>query len=325
MDYNAILLRYGELFLKGKNASWFEKKLIENTKKLTGVKEIKRARGRLILNYFPEHQQLKRVFGLVSYSPALRVEKELETIKKAVWEHFKDKKGSFRIETKRSDKTFPLKSLELNALLGRFLEERNKNLSFGFENHQHFLNLELNLDGAYLFTETIDCFGGLPVGTGGRVALLLENGNSQSPQREGYPLTPQGVFKVCDTPHLEILNPTIASNGVSQTNGKSREENQASLLAGLLMMKRGCSVYPIGFKEQDLSVLQKFSPAPLTFKLVQDFKELDPFAKEKSISVLVVGDTFETRKEYKTDLMVMKPLVAYNSGQAGEQLIQFQS
>lgn len=290
MDYDTILLRYGELFLKGKNASWFEKKLIENLKKLTEVKEIKRARGRLILNYFPEHQQLKRVFGLVSYSPALRVEKELETIKNAVWEHFKDKKGSFRIETKRSDKTFPLKSLELNALLGRFLEERNKNLSFGLENHQHLLNLELNLDGAYLFTETIDCFGGLPVGTGGRVALWVEENKNRD--------------------NLE--------KGVEEYS----DEFPASILAGLLMMKRGCSVYPIGFKEQDLSILQKFSPAPLTFKLVQDFKELDTFAKEKSISVLVVGDTFETRKEYKTDLMILKPLIAYTSAQAERQLIQ---
>lgn len=278
MDYNSILLRYGELFLKGKNALWFERRLIENTKKLTGIKEVKRARGRLILDYFPQPSLLKLVFGLVSYSPALRVEKELEAIKKAVWEHFKDKKGSFRIETKRSDKSFLPTSLELNALLGRFLEEKNKNLSFGFENYQHLLNIEINVGGIYLFTETIDCFGGLPVGTGGRVALLLEN--------------------------------------------------EASILAGLLVLKRGCSLYPLGFKEkeivnQDLSLLQKFSPVPLTLKLLQAGEEIDSFAREKEILSLVVGDTFEQRKEYQTDLMVLKPLVAYTREQIKEQLGKF--
>ena len=279
MNYDSILLRYGELFLKGKNALWFERRLIENTKKLTGIKEVKRARGRLILEYFPQPSLLKLVFGLVSYSPALRVEKELEAIKTAVWDHFKDKKGSFRIETKRSDKSFLPTSLELNALLGRFLEEKNKNLSFGFENYQHLLHIEINVDGIYLFTETIDCFGGLPVGTGGKVALLLEN----------------------DT----------------------------SVLAGLLILKRGCSIYPLGFKEQsrngqDLSLLQKFSPAPLTFKLVKDFLEVDSFAQEKEILSLIVGNTFEDKGEYKTDLMVLKPVVAYSLLQIEEQLKKFQ-
>lgn len=278
MNYDSILLRYGELFLKGRNALWFEKKLIENLRKLVGIKAVKRVRGRLILDYFEVHQQLKKVFGLVSYSPALRVEKELEAIKTAVWEHFKDKKGSFRIETKRSDKSFSLKSLELNALLGRFLEENNKNLSFGFENYQHFLNIEINLDGAYLFTETIDCFGGLPVGTGGRVALLMEN--------------------------------------------------EASILAGLLVMKRGCNLFPIGFKEQnlkepDLSLLQKFSPASLTFKLVKDWGEIDAFAQEKEILSLVVGDTFEDKKQYPTNLMVLKPLVVYSKIEIKRKLIGF--
>ena len=61
---------------------------------------------------------------------------------------------------------------------------------------------------------------GRPITTSENYLETPENENSQSPKRVGYPLTAQGVFKVCDTPHLEISNPTIASNGVSQTNEK---------------------------------------------------------------------------------------------------------
>jgi len=176
--YDAILLRYGEIFLKGKNKNMFENKLISNIKLISGVDKVKLLRARPVLDYFSEHHILKRVLGLVSYSPAIKVEKDLDSIKQKAVELLKGKKGQFKVVTKRSDKRFPLKSPEINVEVGKFIESSLKNLEFSFKDPDYVLNLEINQDGAYLFMEVFPCFGGLPVGVEGKVTLLYEGKES---------------------------------------------------------------------------------------------------------------------------------------------------
>lgn len=255
-----LLLRYGEIFLKGGKIKQFERKLRENIKLITGVKEIRQLRCRLILDYFEEHKLLRRVFGLVSYSPADFVVKDQEKIKQKALEMMGSLKGTFKVETQRSDKTFPIKSPEMNVLVGRFIEE-NSSLHFSRGEPDHILGIEINHHGAYLFTETIDCFGGLPTGVEGKIGLLVENENS--------------------------------------------------LLAGLLMMKRGCDVLAVGFQKFEISLLQRFSPVKQELKLVKDFSELEDFCREKKISVLVSGQRFEDYQRLGTNLTVLRPLVGY--------------
>ena len=258
MDY--ILLRYGEIFLKGGNYLQFENKLIDNIKKITSIKKIKVIRGRIILPYFTEHNLLKRVFGLVSYSPAIKVDKDFETIKQKALELVKDWKGTFKIEPKRSDKRFPLTSPEINIALGKFIEENTK-LKFEGKSPDHLLGLEINQDGAYLFTSLIECFGGIPTGSEGKVGVLLED--------------------------------------------------ETSYLAGLLFMKRGCLIYPFAFKEKDLLLLQQFSPVPLKLHLVKDLKAIENVCSVERLNVLVSGQNYDRLKEYKTNLLVLRPLIAF--------------
>jgi len=175
MNFTHILIRYGEIFLKGKNRINFENKLITNIKKITGIKNVQRSQGRLVIDYFAEHQKLKHVFGVVSYSLALKSEKSLDEIKKSTLTLLKDKKGTFKVETKRSDKSFTTKSPEFNVILGKFIEENNPNLLFSFKNPQFTLFVEINQEGVFLFLDKIVCFAGLPSGVEGRVLLLLEN------------------------------------------------------------------------------------------------------------------------------------------------------
>ncbi len=272
MLYDSILLRPGEIFLKGLNIGIFEQKLIGNIHKITGVKPRKKLRGRLILDYFPEHSSLKRVFGLTSYSLAVKVEKSMDAIQQKSLELLAGKKGTFKIEPKRSDKSFPLTSPEINMALGKFIEE-NTSLRFEGKNPDHLLGVEINQDGAYLFTEIVACFGGLPTGVEGRVALWVEN--------------------------------------------------EKSILAGLLMMKRGCYVYPIGLKEQDVSLLQKFSPMPLQFNVVKSFSEVEVFMRERELPALVVGQRFDEFQKLDFSGVVLRPLVAYNKEQMEEGLREF--
>jgi tRNA uracil 4-sulfurtransferase len=274
MFYDSILLRSGEIFLKGKNRNIFENKLISNIKKITKISQIKQLRSRYIVDYFDDHKKLKKVFGLTSYSLALSTNKELENIKKKSLEILKDKKCSFKIETKRSDKTFPIKSPDLNVLIGKHVEEHSS-LKFDFKNPQITLTIEINQNGTYLFTKAEKCFGGLPTGVEGKVILLVEN--------------------------------------------------PASVLAGLMFMKRGCSVIPVSFNENDISLLQQFSPEKIDLKIVKDFNELEKFSSEKKIDVLVVGDNFENRKDYSVDLLIFRTLIAFSDKEIVENLEEFSS
>jgi len=269
MEYTHLLLRYGELFLKGKNQALFEKKLITNLKKIIGVKRVVKLRGRAILDYSADHSQLKRVFGLVSYSPAVRVGKDIEAIKEGALKYLKNKKMKFKVETKRSDKRFPLKSPEINVLIGKYIEEKS-DLKFSFKEYDIKLNIEINQDGAYLFTEMVGCFGGLPTGVEGKVLLLVED--------------------------------------------------ESSVLAGLLMMKRGVDVIPVAFSENDISLLQSFSPDELKLEIIKDLQE---FASSKKVDVLVSGQTFTDYSKYDSDLLMLRPLIGYGEKEVRKELKKF--
>ncbi len=269
MIYNSLLLRYGELFLKGKNRAFFEKKLVENIKALTGIQKVNNLGGRLSTDFFSEHQQLKKVFGLVSYSPAVRVEKEMQLIAAAAAELLKNKKGTFKVATKRSDKTFLPASLDINPQIGKYIE-KNSELVFKFVHPDTVLNIEINQDGAYLFLESLPCFGGLPTGIEGTAWLLLEN--------------------------------------------------EASLLAGLLFMKRGCNLNLLAAEKKDFSALQQFSPKKLKLNLIKEVSELEKQVKKK---VLISGQNFENYQDYGPNLTVFRPLVAYSQKAIAEGLSGF--
>ncbi|PIN76718.1 hypothetical protein COV17_01490 [Candidatus Woesearchaeota archaeon CG10_big_fil_rev_8_21_14_0_10_36_11] len=258
MDYTHIILRYGELFLKGKNQTFFEKKLVDNVKKMCAIKDIKKLRGRSIFPYFEDHTQLKRIFGIVSYSLTIRVNKDVTKIQEIAAQLVT--KGTFRVETKRSDKTFKTQSPKLNIDVGKYIEAHT-NATFNLTKPTNVLHIEINQDGAFIFTEIVSCFGGLPVGTGGTVVTLIDN--------------------------------------------------KASVLATIFMMKRGLSIFPVALKKQDINLLQQFSPIPLTLKIIKNQEEIDSFAHQKKIGVMVVGETFDDFKKHKTDLLILRPLVTY--------------
>ena len=274
MNPSHLLLRYGELFLKLGNRSWFERKLMENIRKITHY-QVQRVQGRLIIPYSGNPQSLQRVFGLVSYSPTLKVEKNLALIQKTALEFLYQKQGTFKIETNRADKRFPYTSPEVNKLLGQFIE-KNTSLKFSFKNPHTILYLEINQDGAHLYDEIMPCCGGLPTGVEGKLLVLLED--------------------------------------------------EASILAGLLMMKRGCSIYPVSFMEHgDISLLQLFSPSTLSLTVLQNLSELERFARKKGISVLVSGQQFENLSDYETSLQVLRPLIAYGREEIERELLKFRA
>lgn len=182
--YDHILIRYGELSLKGKNRGAFIKTLYEDVRKaLTGFDR---------LSFRKEHDRMyiylngqdpdavcdivSRVFGISSLSLAIKVKPDMEEIKKAVLSSIDAARpGTFKIAARRSDKLFPVISDQINRICaGEIL--RNTEWKVNVKNPDVKIIVEVHKDAAYIMTGRIAGAGGLPVGASGRAMVLLSGG-----------------------------------------------------------------------------------------------------------------------------------------------------
>lgn len=187
MNVNCILLRYGELSVKGKNKKDFEERLVRNIRqklqRFEGIK-VSRQFGRLFVDLHGNPadaivEELKDVFGLVGFSPAMRVETDVEVIKEAALQLLQSQGTdvkTFKVECKRADKRFPTGSQEMNRLLGGYLLA-NSESRVDVRNPDLYVHVEIrSMQDTYIYGNDIAGAGGLPVGTSGRVLLLLSGG-----------------------------------------------------------------------------------------------------------------------------------------------------
>lgn len=181
MNENVIIIRYAELYLKGKNRNFFERLLIDNIlKALKGVEcKTKFNRSRYeVYDYVDETEiveRLKKVFGIHSISIAKKCSAEINAICQAVKEY--KMSGTFKVNTNRADKNYPLTSIEVSAKAGGAILSANTKLTVDVHNPQHVINVDIREDGcAYIFKDKILCLGGMPVGSAGRGLLLLSGG-----------------------------------------------------------------------------------------------------------------------------------------------------
>lgn len=179
-----ILIRYGEIFLKGKNYSFFENTLFKNIKyRLKDIKlKLEKISGRFLISQFePESknkiiENLKTIFGIVSISTA----KEIETSKENILEICKSirlNEDAFKVETKRADKTFSIKSFEMSKLAGGVILENNPTAHVDVHNPKQVVYIDIRQNGkTYIFYDKVACLGGMPVSTSGKGMLLLSGG-----------------------------------------------------------------------------------------------------------------------------------------------------
>ena len=167
------ILRYAEIGLKGKNRSFFENLLIKNIKKILPSSEIKKVQGRFLVNTRDEFD-FRRIFGLSSFSNAIMAEPVPELIAESALSLCPDL-SSFRVSCQRIDKRMPFKSCDIEVEVGSFLVEKGGKVSL--KNFKTEIFVELIEGKAYVFTEKIACFSGLPVGSQSKVAVVLESQN----------------------------------------------------------------------------------------------------------------------------------------------------
>lgn len=181
---NTILVRYGELFLKGKNKKYFEKVLIDNIKEKISIfnARVVKISGRYFICDYNESDEfqiiesLSKVFGIHSLSPAKMIDTSEENITEFV-KKLEIENCSFRVTVKRADKSFPINSSEFAAKMGGVLLKSNKNLTVDLLNADVEVNIEIRENGkTFIYFEKINCLNGMPVGTAGKGLLLLSGG-----------------------------------------------------------------------------------------------------------------------------------------------------
>jgi len=190
-----VLIRYAEIGLKGRNRGYFERKLMENIRKIVKPPEVNKRYGRVVIrlrnqDFHNVEERLKYVFGIQNYSYAFAVSHDINEIKKAVFELVKlslKHQKTFKVETKRSFKQFPMKSLDFSAYIGGYILENFPDLKVDVHNPDLIVGIEIKEKEVFVFAGKEQLYGGLPVGVSGK-ALLLLSGGIDSPVAGWYML-----------------------------------------------------------------------------------------------------------------------------------------
>lgn len=186
MEYDHILIRYGELALKGKNKKIFLQQLLHHLQhKLKDFKQIKvtQTQGRMFIllngeNPEPIFEICKHIFGISSMSAAIKVENKEEDIKKAALYALTETTNArtFKVVSRRVNKTFPIGSQELNHMLGGHLLQNTENMTVDVRNPDVKINVEIRENATYITSNMIEGLRGMPVGSGSKTLLLLSGG-----------------------------------------------------------------------------------------------------------------------------------------------------
>ena len=187
-DRQLILIRYGELGLKGKNKHQFINRLVANIRAaLAGLGNwrVRSTWGRIWVEtagegYAETVSRLSRVFGIFSLSPVVEAAKSLDALcpaALAVLQRALPQGGTFKVETRRTDKTFPMLSPDISRAVANYIFERvDQRWDADMHHPEMTVNIEIRGEGAFVYGETLPGPGGLPVGCSGKALLLLSGG-----------------------------------------------------------------------------------------------------------------------------------------------------
>ena len=213
-----ILAKYGEIALKGDNRSTFEDMLVKNIKrrlKKIGKFDYFRRQSTIYIEPLEDADieaaldSLKNVFGIGAIQRCAVFEKDFDVVAANVGEYLKpalENAKTFKVEAKRSDKSFPLKSPDIQQKLGDVVLDNFPHLGVDVHNPEVTVRLEIRDNGAYLSAQRIVGAGGMPVGSSGK-ALLMLSGGIDSPVA-GYMMAKRGLVVDC----IHYVSPPYTSD-----------------------------------------------------------------------------------------------------------------
>lgn len=287
-----ILVKYGEIILKGANRPRFEHVLVKNIRDaVKNIDEVKITVMQATVYIEPQNEEnidlicerLLKVFGIVSVTRAGVVEKDIEKIRRAAYEYcgYALKEGvKFKVEAKRSDKSFPMTSVEISMDVGGFLHDACPGLIVDVHNPDIVVKVEVRDFAAYVYSSDRKQpgQGGMPIGTGSKATLLL-SGGIDSPVA-GHMIAKRGV---------EI----DAVNFFSFPYTSERAKEKVMELAGILAQYTSrINLYIVPFTEIQLEIRDKTPEEHMTL-LMRRFmmKIAEKIAVENHSCALITGES----------------------------------
>ena len=291
IKYEAFLIKYGEIGLKGKNRYLFEDALIRQIQfslKGTGDYEVTKEQGRIYVNMKSDYDYdevvtaLQRVFGIVAICPVVYCsDYSWENLTKTVGDYiegaYEQKNFTFKVESRRADKRYPKVSMEINADMGEYLLVRFPELSVNVRQPEVLINIELRSKG-YIYSKSIPGPGGMPVGSNGKAMLLL-SGGIDSPVA-GYMIAKRGVVLEATYFHA----PPYTSE---------RAKQKVVDLAKIVARYSGpIKLHIINFTEIQLAIYEKCPHDELTIIMRRYMMKIaETIAKENRALGLITGES----------------------------------
>jgi len=282
-----IVIHYNELGLKKGNREYFENQLCANINSVVadcGAERVKRISGRLLLPLRPDAQvseiqkRLGKVFGIAYLAEAWTSPQALEELEQRAWSlidgrHF----SSFRIDTRRGDKTFPHTSVEINQRVGAYVKDRS-GARVDLEHADLTCWIEIVEKHALLYVDRVPGLGGLPVGTSGKVVVLLSGGID----------SPVAAWKMIKRGCTAVF---VHFHSFPYTNKES--QHKARQIAGLLAeYQLRAKIYLIPFAEVQRHIMVE---TPIATRVILYRRYMlrlaEQVARREKAHVLVTGDS----------------------------------
>lgn len=284
-----LLVKYGEIILKGLNRHTFEDLLISNIKKsLHPIKaEIWRAQATIYVDIQNEGdmedaiERLTKVFGIVAIIRAWVLSKDFDALKEEAKEVLKDTLSSaktFKVEAKRADKKYPMTSPEICMELGGYLLESYPHLTVDVHTPEKTITCEVRETNIYVYCNRIKGLGGMPVGSNSKAMLLL-SGGIDSPVA-GYMVAKRGVA-------LEAVH--FFSHPYTSQRAKDKVMKLAEIVS---KYTGGMKVHVVPFTDIQLEIKEKCPPEQLTLIMRRFMMAIsEKIALKNGAKALVTGES----------------------------------
>ena len=279
-----LLVRYGEIFLKGLNRPYFIRALVRKIRyAVRGMGATVNVHdGRIFVRGFSDLDEcidrVTKVFGVHSVSPAVEMPKEdFDAICDQAIEMVKGLKGTFKVNARRSDKRYPMNSPAINEEAGYRILNANPDLKVDVHHPDYLVNIEIR-DMAYLYVKEIPAYGGMPVGTNGNATLLL-SGGIDSPVA-GWMIAKRGVQ----------IN-AVHYHSYPYTSDRAKEK-VLDLARKLSFSCCGIKVYVVPFTEIQMEIHEK-CPEEYTTLIMRRYmmRIAERIARETESEALITGES----------------------------------
>jgi thiamine biosynthesis protein ThiI len=308
---NCMLVKYAsEITLKGLNRKYFEDLLVSNIQKNIGSSyRIQKESGRIYIDRYSEElaDKVRKTFGVTSVAEAAITEKDMEKIGEIAVGQIKQFSNAktFKVETKRGDKKFPLQSLEASREIGAAILRNVEGIKVDVHHPEVVVHVEIR-DKAYIYTKEWKGVAGMPYGSSGKGVLLL-SGGIDSPVA-GYMMAKRGLELICVYYHSHPYTSERA------------KEKVVELARKLAVYTGSIKLYVAPFTEIQMQIIEKCKENELTIIMRRFMMQVaERVAQKENALALITGEslgqvasqTLESMMVTNSDLMlpVFRPLV----------------